>query len=138
MNAATRGHVEIVRLLLSREDIKTDIRAYDYSFSWTALVFAAHNGHEAVVRLLLERDDAGVDRALVFAARHGHEAVVRVLLEWNVGPEYSDALRYATEGKHETVVQLLREYQERLSGVIMLLNEGMYGADRALSLGTVI
>jgi hypothetical protein len=76
---------------------------------------------------------------VVHAAKNGHEAVVQVLLEWNdVNPEFSDALRYATEGKHETVAPLLREYQERLSGVIMLLNEGMYGANRALSLRTVI
>ena len=33
------------------------------------------------------------------------------MLEWNdIGPEFSHALRYATEGKHKTVVRLLREY----------------------------
>jgi hypothetical protein len=100
-----------VRLLLGQEDINTDIREY----SWTALVFSAARGHEAVVRLLLEWDSAGVDRALVFAAKDGREAVVRVLLEWNgVGPEFSDALRYATEGKHETVCSIAA----RLPGTI--------------------
>jgi hypothetical protein len=59
----------------------------------------------------------------VEAARNGHEGVVQLLLEWDdVGPEFSEALRYATEGKHETVVRLLREYEERLSGISLLLN----------------
>jgi hypothetical protein len=57
-------------------------------------------------------DNAGADIALVHAAKNEHEAVVQVLLEWNdVGPEFSDALRYATEGKHETIVQLLRKIE---------------------------
>jgi hypothetical protein len=59
----------------------------------------------------------------VFAAASGHEAVARLLLEWNdVGPEFSEALTFATERKHETVVRLLREYKERLSGDILSLN----------------
>jgi hypothetical protein len=64
-------------------------------------VFAAAHGHEAVVRLVLERDNASADRALVFPARGGHE-VVQLLND--VGLEFSHALRYATEGKHEVVV----------------------------------
>jgi hypothetical protein len=71
MTAARRGDEEVVRLLLAREGIKTDIQ----TCSWTALVHAAVDGHEAVVRLLLERDNAGADIALVFAALSGHEAV---------------------------------------------------------------
>ena len=80
------------------------------------------------MRLLPEQDSAGADNAgadiaLVHAAKNGHEVVVQVLLECNdVGPEFSDALRYATEGKHETVVRLLREHEERLSGLVLLLN----------------
>jgi hypothetical protein len=59
----------------------------------------------------------------VHAARNGHEAVVQLLLELNdVGPEFSEALEFATERKHEKVVQLLREYQERLNRVIHFLN----------------
>jgi hypothetical protein len=59
----------------------------------------------------------------VHAARNGHEAVVQLLLEWNdVGPEFSEELEFATERKHEKVVQLLREYRERLSRVTLFLN----------------
>ena len=57
------------------------------------------------------------------AARNGHEAVVQLLLESNdLGPEFSEALEFATERKHEKVVQLLQEYKERLNRVIQFLN----------------
>lgn len=55
-------------------------------------------------------------------ARNGYEAVVQLLFEWNgVGPEFNEALRYATEGKHETV-RLLHKYQEQSNRISQLLN----------------
>jgi ankyrin repeat protein len=71
MNAAKRENEEVVKILLDHDDIKTDIRNYNYCNGWTAIVFAVAHGHEAVVRLLLERDNASIDRALILRQETG-------------------------------------------------------------------
>ena len=78
MNAAERGHADVVALLL---DAGADVHADDDD----ALRWAASNGHAGVVALLL---DAGADVhadnncALRWAARYGHTDVVALLEEW--------------------------------------------------------
>src|SRR4051812_16732154 len=78
MVAAEKGHEEVVRLLLGREDVNPGI--LHYPTDWTALTFAAKRGHDAVVGLLLERDSGdpkSKDKALKMAAMGGHESVIR-------------------------------------------------------------
>ena len=82
--AAKKGHIAIVELFLSRDDVNAD---HKVKFGNTPLALAARNGHESVVKLLLSRNDVDVHSEnswnftpLSEAARSGHEAVVKLLI----------------------------------------------------------
>ena len=84
INAAQRGHIPMVKLLLERgaDPLKGTIGQR------LPLHFAAENGHTDTVRLLLEQPNVDPNapdhdgRTAIFnAADKGHEAVVRLLLE---------------------------------------------------------
>jgi ankyrin repeat protein len=112
--AATRGHDEVVGLLLKAE---ADVRAKD-DYNWTALHRAANAGHEKVLILLLEadavvdgRNDCGVT-ALHLAAKNGHIAVVEQLIEKGADIEARccdgwTALHWAAEHSQESTFQFL-------------------------------
>lgn len=83
--AATRGHTDIVCLLLERSDIDINLQSNDDN---TALTYAALGGHTDVVRLLLERSDIELswkntngNTTLMCIAAFLDEDVVRRLLE---------------------------------------------------------
>ncbi|KAA8901721.1 hypothetical protein FN846DRAFT_112191 [Sphaerosporella brunnea] len=84
--AALNGHIEVVKLLLQREDV--DVNSQDKE-GRTPLLWAMANGEDGVVKLLLEREDVDVnlqDRRygqtpLSCAAKKGCDGVVKLLLE---------------------------------------------------------
>jgi len=84
--AAIRGHEEVVKVLLDREDINPNQAGTNSGR--TPLSWAAESGYEGVVKMLLERGDVNPNQAdtygrtpLSWAARRGHEGVVKTLLE---------------------------------------------------------
>ena len=122
--AAQRGHEEVVKMLLEREDINPD--QPDIDGGRTALSWAAENGHEGIVKMLLEREDVNPDRDIRFgkaplswAAWNGHEGVVKIFLQREgVNPNQEDAcfgstpLSWAATRGHEGVVKMLLEREE--------------------------
>jgi len=123
--ASGRGHEEVVKVLLEREDINPD--QGDTRYNRTPLSWAADNGHEGIVKMLLEREDVNPDFAdteygqtpLWWAAENGHAGIVKMLLEReNVNPDQADAfygrtplLRAAKNG-HEVIVKMLLERED--------------------------
>ncbi|RYP23458.1 hypothetical protein DL767_008815 [Monosporascus sp. MG133] len=84
--ASSKGHVDVVRLLLATSGVNADLK--NSESGQTPLSWAAANGYEAVVQLLLDtgkvdinsRDNNG-RTPLQWAAERGHKAVVRLLLK---------------------------------------------------------
>ncbi len=68
MAASQNGHVDVVGLLLARQDVEVNKTAQDVA---TALIVASQNGHVEVVRLLLTSQDVEVNwtRADSFTGR---------------------------------------------------------------------
>ncbi|KAI9803499.1 MAG: hypothetical protein M1825_001842 [Sarcosagium campestre] len=130
--AAANGHAAVVELLLAQDAVNPDAEDDD---SETPLVLAARYGHDAVVKLLLdtgrvvpESKDTEYGRTpLSWVAGRGNAAVVEKLLEIDgIDPDSKSAgsyvknryfknryvknrtpLSYASEGGHQTVVELL-------------------------------
>jgi len=120
--ASFRGHEEVVKRFLEREDINPD--QADTFYGQTPLSWAAGNGHEGVVKMLLQRENVNPDQAdtkygqtpLSLAAENGHEGVVKMLLERDdVNPDQVDTrygrtpLSWAAGNGHEGVVKILLE-----------------------------
>ena len=114
--ATRRGHKEIVKALLEREDINPT------QDGRTPLTLAAENGHETLVMMLLGRQDTNPNTAdtkygrtpLSWAVRCKHEEVVKVLLEReDVNPNAADTqdgwtpLTLAAESGDEGLVKIL-------------------------------
>ena len=123
--AAERGHEEVVKMLLEREDVDPDQAGGEYG--QTPFLWAAMNGHSGVVKMLLERGDVNPDHvgtqygrtALSFAAENGHSGVVKMLLERegvnpdHVGTQYGrTALSLAAGSGHSGVVKILLERED--------------------------
>jgi len=83
-DAAERGHVDVVRALLSQNYTHVDVNQTN-SDKTTALMGAAREGHLQVIRVLLEaKEDARAQdnqgqTAVQIAEAHGHELVVAVI-----------------------------------------------------------
>ena len=85
MLAASRGHTEIVRLLI---DKGADIHSKN-CLGGTALMIAADEGHTEIVRVLIDKgvaidikDNYG-STALIWAKQKGHTEIVRLLSKKN-------------------------------------------------------
>ena len=115
--AAAKGHVEVVTVLLARNDVDPNRRGINRR---TPLSYAAERGHETVVKILLAQDDVDIEvkdykgrTPLSFAAEKGHETVVKMLLAQDeVDIEAKDnegraPLRFAAANGHVGVVKLL-------------------------------
>jgi FOG: Ankyrin repeat len=117
-HAASRGHIDIIRLLSNAKGVKVDATSKSHC---TPLWLAASNGHEEVVSLLMEKQanieakDANLHHTpLSQAARNGHYAVVELLLGKRADLESQDTdgrtpLSWAVKGWHEAVMKLLLE-----------------------------
>ena len=115
--ASTKGHVDVVRHLLSVKGIQVNQARDDGS---TALFIASHVGHVEVVRLLLRVEGVEVNQAdndgvtaLIMASQEGHVEVVRLLLGME-GVEVNQAnnngataLSMSSQNGHVDVVRLL-------------------------------
>jgi ankyrin repeat protein len=115
------GLVEIMTVLFTQRQEKTDIEAKDKEHS-TPLVWAAREGHVAAVKQLI---DKGADiethsgdskTPLVCAIDNGHLEVVKLLLDTNADIEARDSygatpLHCAASHGHEEVVRLLLDYK---------------------------
>ena len=117
MWAAERGNEEVVRLLLTRNDVNPDKPDNDGT---TPLWWASYCGHEGAVKLLLARNDVSPDKPnkhgatpLWTASYGGYEGVVKLLLTRNdVNPDRPTnhnqrPLWMASHNGHEGVVKLL-------------------------------
>lgn len=114
--AAGNGHVEIIKLLLSKG---ADVTAESVEGN-TPLVWGAFQGQAEAVRLLL---DAGAEpdqtnkegaTALVVAAQQGHIEVVKVLIDKSAScnlprTDGNSALSYAIQNNHQNVAQFLKD-----------------------------
>jgi ankyrin repeat protein len=77
--ASQDGHVEVVRLLLARQDVELN---QAFARGGTALMLASQNGHLDVVRLLLSREGVEVNKSAAelsafCSARPRHRAATR-------------------------------------------------------------
>ena len=117
--AASRGHENMVKLLLDTGKVNTNHRDINGK---TALMSAAEQGHTAVVKLLLDRGMGGVtlkdkqgQTALFLAVDNAHEQVVELLLSsgkidintLNLDKDSRTALSRATETGNEALVARL-------------------------------
>lgn len=109
--AAVKGHLGIVGLLLQHEEIRCSVNTGD-NFNRTALHWAAENGNESTVQILLEkgvevsREDSCRNTALHRAIRNGHLEVAMVLVEKGAKAQAA-MFHLATEGNHRVVGELL-------------------------------
>ncbi|KAJ7117179.1 hypothetical protein C8R44DRAFT_926117 [Mycena epipterygia] len=108
--ASYRGHLEMVKLLIEKENAIDE--------DWKPLHAASSEGHEQIIRLLLQR---GVDvnaqggeygSALQAASYHGRDKIVQLLIECGAdvnteGGEYGSALQAASAVGNGNIVQLL-------------------------------
>lgn len=116
--ACSRGHTEIVRMLLQH---RADITAQDREkFHGNALEVACHEGHDKIVELLLDKGaDANAQgglygNALQSACVEGHGHVVQIMLEHEAnvnaqGGHYGNALQAACSKGYSNIVQILLE-----------------------------
>jgi len=115
--AAMYGHLDVVKLLLRREDVLPD---NPDDKNRAPLSWAARNGHDEVVKLLLGQEGVGPNNSdsdgrtpLSWAAGNGHDGTVGLLLErGDVDPNKpadnsQTPLLWASRNGHEGVVKLL-------------------------------
>ncbi|EGN97633.1 hypothetical protein SERLA73DRAFT_30563, partial [Serpula lacrymans var. lacrymans S7.3] len=121
--AAAEGQVEVVKVLLERNDV--DINSKDER-GWVPLMFAAQQGHEEIiVKLLLAREGVDVNSAnkdgwtpLFCAAQCDHATIVELLLATpNIDVNFKDKegvapLSCAASNGQVDIVKLLLERHE--------------------------
>ncbi|RYP14268.1 hypothetical protein DL765_006497 [Monosporascus sp. GIB2] len=84
--ASSKGHIDMVRLLLATNGVNTNLR--DNKSGQTPLNWAAANGYETVVQLLLDTNKVDINSRdnnsrtpLQWAVERGYETIVRLLLK---------------------------------------------------------
>jgi len=123
--AAVRGHEEVVKMLLEREDVNPNLA--DHRYCQTPLLWAVEQRCDAMVKVLLEREGVNPDQAepfsgntpLLLAAELGHEGIVKMLLEReDVNPNRiyptfgGTSLAMAALKEHEAIVKMFLERQD--------------------------
>ncbi|KAF5639783.1 ankyrin repeat [Fusarium tjaetaba] len=132
--AATYGQEEVVKILLSRDDV--DPNSEDKMSNMTSLCRAAKRGNTAIVKMLLAKQGISADHKgllkrtlLSFAAQEGHLAVVRLLLSrLDVDPNSTDAMRrtplsLAAGNRYTAVVQALLKKEGVLADQADIANQ---------------
>ncbi|KAH0430099.1 nacht and ankyrin domain protein [Colletotrichum camelliae] len=124
--AAKEGHVEIVKLLLSRGTDIHSLHSHPNLFSrMPAIVGAARRGHREIVELLLDsgedvnrRDECWERTALSAASGNGFQEIVELLLERgaNVTLDWQ-ALASASKGGYDGIVKLLLDHGADVNAV---------------------
>ena len=113
ITAAMNGHVEVVRLLLSRG---ASVNLQDSFYRARAIDMALTNGHTAVATLLLERDSAGAATALPIGVEKGDLALVRQALKATLPrPVLQAALASPAAAKSPDILAALKEALGTLS-----------------------
>ena len=121
--AAARGHSQVVKMFLGREDVNPN--QADTIYGRTPLSWAAENGHEGIVKMLLEREGVNPDQAntgygrtpLSLATEGGHEGLVKMLLEREgVNPDRANdwgrtPLSWAAVNGHKGVVKMIMQWK---------------------------
>lgn len=124
MVAAERGHLDIVKELLSKDEPYLGAAKSVDGFGNTALVYAAVYNHISIVKELLEKignipgwytsefsakvEEFGLWRALKLATQHNHFDVVQELLKRE--PDRNEIQFYAARNGH---LNLIRELAKR-------------------------
>lgn len=110
IEAADKGHEEIIQLLIKKMTNVNAQRSYD-----SAVMVGPIYGHESMLRSsLLEGMASASVTALIVASHNGHEGVVRLLLETGSradvqNEEHDSALGAAAENGHEKIAYMLIE-----------------------------
>jgi len=120
--AARKGHEEVVKILLGREEVDPD---KPDDIGRTPLSYAAQEGHEGVVKTLLRLEGVAPHKPDMFgrtplshAAEHGRVSVLEILLEWEeVDSDKPDMfgrtpLSHAAERGRVGVLEILLEREE--------------------------
>lgn len=132
--AAWMGHLDLVRLLLRKEDIQTNLMS---AKGESPLTLAARNRHWSIVHLMINTPGVDVNKTrsgpspLSYAAEHGKEDVVRALLDTGcVDIHYRDQsgrspVLYAAESGHRQIVRLLLEAANMDADRVLLSPDGV-------------
>jgi ankyrin repeat protein len=109
LEAAAKGHTDVIRLLLENgANINQEGK-----YGQNALYFASENGKEAAVRMLIEAgacvNNEDGTMPIQVASERGHKGIVEMLIKAgaDVNLGYGPALYYASKSGHEDVVQTL-------------------------------
>ena len=118
--AAVKGHEEVVKKLLERGDVNTDLA--DHNLGRTPLVWAVWQGHERVVKAFLEQEGVNLGQTntggtpLFWAAALEREGIVKMLLEReNIDPNQAPIgygitpLTTAVRNGNEGIVKMFLE-----------------------------
>jgi len=111
MMACLKGHIEIVKKLISRD---ADVN----KTGWTPLHYAATGGHIAIIELLLEQhayidaESPNGTTPLMMAAHYGSPAAVKVLLEAGADPTLKSqlgltAIDFANRGGRQDAAEMI-------------------------------
>ena|SRR5215467_7202711 len=106
--ACDRENVEMVKLLIERG---ADVNVKDTFYGEAPIGWALSKKNAAIVKLLLDKGAAGVERALSTGIQDGDIELVKVALaKGGLKPEtLNSALRRATNGKNQDIVDLLKK-----------------------------
>ena len=113
IQACSKGHKRIVKLLLSNAEIDVNFKAHG---NHTALYYAACNGSKSIVKLLMKhpkldvncRDNFG-KTPLFYAAKNGHTGVVKLLLKHPRLSAQENSMRYYQSSKPK-IMHLLKKH----------------------------
>ena len=104
--AATNGHLDAVRLLLSR---KADVNVQDSFYRARAIDMALVNGHAPVAVFLLQNGSPGADSALLSGVQLDNRTLVEAAIARDVSrPSLVTALTLAGQEKREALVPIIK------------------------------
>ena len=134
LNAAERGHANIVSLLL-RSGANVNAAT---SSGMTPLHWSARNGHVDVVKVLIlqpglrkDRKDSFEETAMLQAAQNGHIDILKMLSPAHDGAHLSEAAQKACEGFQATVVDFGMEHRP-MNHKKFSVHDVLYGWDSKL------